>query len=113
MKNLIKVSESLRMEIASKSLAGAKSIDYKQAKLLLADLTKVTPIGRLVVDIPKIISSKEFDIQLENGDVLFVPPKQDSVNVIGQVQVATSHIYQKGLSADDYVDLKWRCSKAS
>ena len=105
LKNLVKVSESLRMEIASKSLAGAKSVDYKQAKLLLADLTKVKPVGRLVVDIPQILSSDEFDIQLENGDMLFVPPKQDSVNVVGQVQVATSHIFREGLSAQDYIDL--------
>jgi len=51
------------------------------------------------------LSSDEFDIQLENGDMLFVPPKQDSVNVVGQVQVATSHIFRAGLSAQDYIDL--------
>jgi len=108
LKNLIKVSESLRMEIASKSLAqrdASQSIDYSQAKLLLADLTKIKPVGRLVVDIPKVLSDVSFDVSLENGDVLSVPTKQNSINVVGQVQVATSHIYQSNLSAFDYVAL--------
>ena len=108
MQNLLKVAESLRMEIASKSLAqskGSQMVDYSQAKLLLADLTKVKPVGRLVVDLPKLSVESEFDVLLENGDILYVPTKQNSVNVIGQVQVATSHMYQRSLSAFDYVSL--------
>ena len=108
MQNLLKVAESLRMEIASKSLAqskGSQMVDYSQAKLLLADLTKVKPIGRLVVDLPKLTVESDFDVLLENGDILYVPTKQNSVNVIGQVQVATSHMYQRSLSAFDYVTL--------
>jgi len=108
LENLIKVSESLRAEIATKSLSeseGGKSLDYEQARLLLADLTKVKPIGRLVVDIPKIMEDEAFDVLLENGDVLYMPTKQNSVNVVGQVQLATSHIYRENLTAFDYVEL--------
>lgn len=108
LENLIKVSENLRAEIASKSLSeseGAKALDYEQARLLLADLTRVEPVGRLVVDIPKILEDKSFDVLLEDGDVLYMPTKQNSVNVVGQVQLATSHIYREGLTAFDYVEL--------
>jgi len=102
--NLIKLASDLRIEIASKSLSDAKSsISYSEAKLLLADLTKVTPVGRLVIDLPDIIDGKDADIKLDDGDVLYIPSKNNSVNVIGQVQVTSSHIYQKGLSADDYI----------
>ncbi|MEW6983261.1 SLBB domain-containing protein [Colwelliaceae bacterium 6471] len=108
LENLIKVSENLRTEIASKSLSeseGAKALDYEQAKLLLADLTKVKPVGRLVVDIPQIMQDESFDVLLEDGDVLYMPTKQNSVNVVGQVQLATSHLYREDLSAFDYVEL--------
>ncbi|GLX77596.1 sugar transporter [Thalassotalea insulae] len=108
LQNLLKVSESLRMEIASKSLAQDKNsqmVDYSQAKLLLADLTKVKPVGRLVVDLPRLETDKSVDVLLENGDVLYVPTIQNSINVIGQVQVATSHFYQDSLSAFDYIEL--------
>lgn len=108
LENLVKVSESLRMEIASKNLSqreGSSSFDYKQTSQLLADLTSVKPIGRLVIDIPLIISDSEFDVTLEDGDVLYIPAKQNSINVVGQVQVASSHIYKPGFTAFDYVEL--------
>jgi polysaccharide export outer membrane protein len=102
--NLLKLASDLRVEIASKSLSDGKSnLSYKEAKLLLADLTKVTPVGRLVIDLPKVIRDKNFDIKLDDGDVLYIPSKNNSVNVIGQVQVTSSHIYEPGLSAEDYI----------
>jgi len=102
--NLIKLAADLRMEIASKSLTDDKgSISYSEAKLLLADLTKVTPVGRLVIDLPKVIENKEYDIKIDDGDVLYVPSKNNSVNVIGQVQVTSSHIFEENLTAEDYI----------
>jgi polysaccharide export outer membrane protein len=106
--NLLKVAESLRMEIASKSLAqrgNSQMVDYEQAKLLLSDLTKVEPIGRLVVDLSLLKQHPENDVLLENGDVLIVPTKQNSINVIGQVQVATAHIFSNEASVEDYLNL--------
>ena len=107
LQNIIKVSESLRTEIASKSLSqkDSQSIDYEQAKMLLADLTKVQPVGRLVVDLPRIEKDTSADILLEDGDILYVPTKLNSINVVGQVQVATSHLFEKGYNAFDYVEL--------
>jgi len=107
LQNILKVSETLRMEIASKSLSQreAQAVDYNQIRMLLSDLTKVTPVGRLVVDLPKIETNQNADILLEDGDVLYVPTKQNSVNVVGQVQVATSHLFAEGLNAFDYVEL--------
>lgn len=107
LENLIKVSESLRMEMASKNLASrdGRGVDYNQAKKLLADLTRVEPIGRLVVDIPHIIKHQEGDVILEDGDVLYIPTKQNSINVVGQVQVASSHVYDNNLGVFDYVEL--------
>jgi polysaccharide export outer membrane protein len=108
LQNLVKVSESLRMEIASKSLSqreNAASIDYEQTSQLLADLTNVEPVGRLVIDIPLIMSDEKFDVILEDGDVLNIPAKLNSVNVVGQVQVATSHIHKGNFSAFDYIEL--------
>ena len=106
--NLIKVAEGLRMEIASKKLAQNKSSqmsDYSEIKSLLVDITRVEPLGRLVIDLPDIIDDKQVDVLLEDGDILYIPTKQNSVNVIGQVQVATSHMYQPNLDADEYVKL--------
>jgi len=103
-KNLEKLASDLRVEIASKSLSDAKSnLPYNEANLLLADLTKVIPVGRLVIDLPKIINNKNVDVTLDDGDVLYVPSKNNSINVIGQVQVTSSYIYQSKLSVEDYI----------
>lgn len=112
--NLIKVAEGLRMEIASKKLAQNKSSQmssYDEIKSLLVDITRVQPLGRLVIDLPSIIDETSMDVLLEDGDVLYIPTKQNSVNVIGQVQVATSHMYQPNLFAEDYIKLSGGAKK--
>jgi polysaccharide biosynthesis/export protein len=102
--NLIKLAADLRIEVTSKSLSDAKSsLSYQESKSLLADLTKVTPIGRLVINLPRIIKKNDYDINLEDGDVLYIPSRNNSVNVIGQVQVTSSHIFEEGLDAGDYI----------
>jgi len=103
-RNLIKLAGDLRTELASKSLSDTNfNQSYTEVKALLSDLTKVTPLGRLVLDLPRVVDSKDYDINLENGDILYVPTLKNSINVIGQVQVASSHVYDPSLSAHDYL----------
>lgn len=114
LQNLIDVSQNLRSEIASKSLSqreGSQALDYEQANLLLADLTKVEPVGRLVIDINRMILDGSFDIYLEDGDALYVSPKQNTINVVGQVPIATSHLYEENLTAFDYIKLSGGAKK--
>jgi polysaccharide export outer membrane protein len=102
--NLIKLAGDLRVEMASKSLSDQNfSHSYSEVQQMLADLTKLEPVGRLVLDLPRVVTNNEYDVLLEGGDVLYVPTTKNSVNVIGQVQVTSSHIYDKGLTAEDYL----------
>jgi polysaccharide export outer membrane protein len=103
--NLIKLAGDLRVEMASKSLSDQNfSHSYSEVQQMLADLTKLEPVGRLVLDLPRVVTNNEYDVLLEGGDVLYVPTTKNSVNVIGQVQVTSSHIYDKGLTAEDYLN---------
>ena len=70
---------------------------------MLNDLTKLQPVGRLVLNLPRVVEDNQYDILLEDGDVLYVPTLKNSVNVIGQVQVTSSHIYDESLTAEDYL----------
>lgn len=104
--NLRKLTENLRLEIASKSLTDdGVSTSYAEAQQMLNDLTNLDVVGRLVVDLPRVINDEGYDVLLEQGDVLYVPSRKNSVNVIGQVQVTSSHIYDNQLTADDYIKL--------
>jgi len=102
--NLIKLSGDLRVEMASKSLSDKNfSQSYDEVQKMLQDLTKLQPVGRLVMDLAKVVKENSYDVLLESGDVLYVPTMKNSVNVIGQVQVASSHIYDTSLNAEDYL----------
>jgi protein involved in polysaccharide export with SLBB domain len=45
------------------------------------------------------------DITLRQGDLLIIPKRSQEVTVIGEVQNATSHLYQGELDRDDYISL--------
>ncbi len=43
------------------------------------------------------------DVVLRDGDKLVVPKKTQEITILGEVQSPTSHVYQEGLTRDDYV----------
>jgi len=102
--NLLKLTADLRIEMASKSMTDQNySQSYAEVQQMLADMANVQPVGRLVIDLPRVIDNKNYDVLLEGGDVLYVPTMKNSINVVGQVQVTSSHVYDINLSADDYL----------
>jgi polysaccharide biosynthesis/export protein len=75
---------------------------------LLAQLRAAKAVGRLVIDLPRVINDplgSEDDVVLRNGDKLIVPRYQQEVTVIGEVQSVTSHLYRADLSRADYIAL--------
>jgi polysaccharide export outer membrane protein len=75
---------------------------------LLAQLKASRAVGRLVIDLPRVLSDpigSEYDVVLRNGDDLIVPRYQQEVTVIGEVQSVTSHLYRADLTRDDYIAL--------
>lgn len=103
---LQKLSDDLRREIASKSFSNSvtdASLSYDDTDKLLKDLAKVQALGRLVIDLPK-VQSGEVPLELESGDALYIPAKQSTVSVIGEVNVSTSHLYRDNLTVDDYLE---------
>ena len=102
--NLLKLTADLRIEMASKSMTDKNySQDYADVQQMLADMANVQPVGRLVIDLPKLVKVKNYDVLLEGGDVLYVPTLKNSINVVGQIQVTSSHMYDVNLSAQDYL----------
>ena len=104
LQNLIKVSSDLRIEMATKSLSSNSAVtSYAEVQSLLADLTKVEPVGRLVINLPQIIAKNDYDVSIEGGDVLYIPTRKNSINVMGQVQVNSSHMFDASQSVEDYI----------
>jgi len=73
---------------------------------LLGQLRDTKPVGRLVVDIDQVLKStpgSTGDVLLKDGDELLVPKKTQEITILGEVQSPTSHVYEPGLTRDDYV----------
>jgi protein involved in polysaccharide export with SLBB domain len=71
---------------------------------LLTQLRRTQPVGRLVIDLPAVLSGDDAnDVVLKDGDTLIVPERSQEVTVLGEVQYATSHIHAPGLSRNDYI----------
>jgi polysaccharide export outer membrane protein len=73
---------------------------------LLAQLRQAKAVGRLVIDLPRILRSpvgSSYDVIVRDGDQLIVPKFEQEVTVIGEVQTVTSHLYRPGLARDAYI----------
>lgn len=88
------------------ALQGARAEQsFAVGQALLTQLRSAEPMGRLVIDLPLVLRGAEaHDIVLRDGDELIVPQRSQEVMVLGEVQYATSHIFQPGLSRDEYIN---------
>jgi protein involved in polysaccharide export with SLBB domain len=106
------LAERLEADLTSLSLqkidtTGAETMSTGQS--LLTQLRSTRAVGRLVIDLERIAETHNFDavrsIELRDGDRLLVPRVSQAVTVIGQTQQNASHLYQPGLSMQDYIDM--------
>jgi protein involved in polysaccharide export with SLBB domain len=113
---LQKLSDRMEAELASLALQQSQSAQTaattseasSAGRALLAELRATQAVGRLVIDLPAVmraVPGSAEDIVLKDGDTLLVPRRTQEVTVIGEVQNSTSHLYQAGVSRDQYVDL--------
>ncbi len=78
----------------------------RSAPPLLDQLRSTKPVGRLVIDINRVLkgpSGVSGDVLVKDGDKLIVPKKTQEVTILGEVQSPTSHVFQAGLTRDEYI----------
>jgi len=79
-----------------------------QSEALLAQLDTAAPIGRLVIDVDRLLASgagSQSDVELRDGDELIVPKLRQEIAIIGEVQNTVSVLFQGGLTREDYIQL--------
>jgi protein involved in polysaccharide export with SLBB domain len=110
------LTERMRLDLATLALqasqtekAGGQAADSLAiGQSLLKDLQAAQPVGRLVIDLDRVLASapgSADDLTLRNGDRLRIPMNPQEVTVIGEVQSPTSHVYNASLSREDYLRL--------
>ena len=72
---------------------------------LIGQLRDAVATGRWVIRLDEIVAGNEAaDVVLKGGDQLLVPDERQEVTVLGEVQYATSHVYEPALGRDEYIN---------
>jgi protein involved in polysaccharide export with SLBB domain len=82
---------------------GESNIRVKEADLTLKFVERarlLQPLGRVVTA----RQGKQYNIMLEDNDVIVIPPRTNVVRVSGEVMVAQAVMYRSGLTAGDYIN---------
>jgi polysaccharide export outer membrane protein len=115
-KNLETMRKRLSGNIAKAELTQTNSITQKKtntnkideitkAQKLLAELDKTKAVGRLVIDLNAIMANKKGkDIELRDGDTLYVPTIRNSVTTIGEIQFPNSQVFNNNSTLQDYIN---------
>lgn len=114
--NLLNLTDELRKQLAAKNLTrraapaisskvgGEQFTDMEQMETLLKNLTDTEAVGRMVIDLPSLLGGNEkSDVELQRGDLLVIPQRTDTVTVVGEVYLPTSHRFTEHLTVEDYL----------
>ncbi|MBZ0158519.1 MAG: SLBB domain-containing protein [Alphaproteobacteria bacterium] len=91
----------------SKEELDAKKIEAEQKARLLEKLKAAKPTGRLTVRLAhlRLLKGSEYDVELEEGDSLYIPTTSNVVNVVGSVMTNGTFIYSDALSYKEYIEM--------
>jgi polysaccharide biosynthesis/export protein len=113
-KNLGEMAKRLQREllaqtasVTSTSSEGleAKKIELQQKQAFIDSVKGLRATGRMTVRLAhaRLLKGSEFDIQLEDGDAVFVPMNNRVVNVMGAVMSDSSLVYIEKALPKDYI----------
>lgn len=100
------LSEILASAVASGYLK-QNSTDLVGLVSLMTSMSNSKSIGRLVTELnpTKIAVNPSLDITLKDGDIIYMPPLQNTITIVGQVLNPVTVPHKVGNSFDDYLKL--------
>lgn len=104
-------AELSRMQLPVTQLRDATLAQHRQealsaAERMLSQLKMVKATGRMVIEISDIdqLKGSHFDIQLRDGDNIYIPKRPDEVLVMGEVYNQSALVYEPGKDREDYLE---------
>ncbi len=98
------VSSSTLSGNANGAAGGAQALAIGQQ--LMTQLRQLKPVGRLVIDVNRVMKGQpgvSDDVLVRDGDKLLIPKQTQEILILGEVQSPTSHVFEAGLTRDDYL----------
>src|SRR5665213_818153 len=98
--------EAVTSSAATNSGGGSAAQGLAVGQQLMSQLRDTKPVGRLVIDVSQVIRGPvgaPDDVVLRDGDKLMIPKKTQEITILGEVQSPTSHVFEAGLTRDEYI----------
>lgn len=100
----------LKQEIGNLSLrrqnsAATYTTPPAQAMEIAEELSKTEAVGRLVINLPDAMDEDPIsDLMLEKGDKLYIPAKNPTISVMGEVQYSSNHTFRPDMTVEEYLE---------
>ncbi len=91
--------------LSTEEIASLKA-QQEGTKALIDSLRRTEATGRVVVRLAhlRLLRGSEFDVELEDGDNLYIPTKNNVVNVSGAIMSQGTYIYSEAFTYKDYIE---------
>ncbi len=103
------LGDAIRRDQAARSMTKESedfSVSSSELEASISALLSSAVYGRLIIDIPRLISGDiSADIVLQDGDILSIPKYTNAVTVVGEVRRSGSFVRQDNFNIDNYIDL--------
>lgn len=111
----MRLLNQLKADIATKTLSSnglPATATPEQSMALIDQLAEQQMVGRLVINMTQIeAANPQYDIEVEQGDKLYIPRQNAAVSVVGEVQHPGTHSFDERLSVEDYLALSGNSRK--
>jgi len=106
-KELLSASTSATSTVLSSDEAKIEAEKLSQSRELVAKLREIKATGRMALrmDQPELLKKTLYDVELEEGDTLYIPINPQTIQVLGSVFNQTAFVYDKSKDYSDYIDL--------
>ena len=106
-RELLSAGASQVSAATSKEEIEAKKVEYEQKQRFIDTLKRLKPTGRFTVRLAhlRLLKGSEYDIELEEGDNLYIPTVNNVVSVAGSTMFQGSFTYSEDRSYKDYIEM--------
>lgn len=105
--SLMAQASSATSNVATSDQAKVQNMAIQSQLSFINKMRQIKPSGRIVLNMgsgnAKLADLPDF--KLENGDTVYIPPRPDTVNVVGQVYNPATFMYKSDYSVGDYIGL--------
>ncbi len=103
---LVQGSASVSAALSAEEIR-AKEVEMAQKQKFIETLRALKAQGRMAIRLAnlRLLKGSEYDIELEDGDRLHIPQRQNVVNVMGAVMAQASYVYLDRFTYQDYIGM--------